>query len=83
MTPNRLFYQLLVVALALICLLIYTWWPAPRSPASQMPLKPAKPVRKWAKEPKSFTGYIHKPRCERPVSKGSIRVPKPLVRHRR
>jgi transposase-like protein len=64
MTLNVVFYQLLVVALVLICLLLHVWCPAPRSPASQMPLKPAKPRRKRAAEPKPFTGYIHKPLCE-------------------
>jgi transposase-like protein len=29
-----------------------------------MPLKPAKPRRKRAAEPKPFTGYIHEPLCE-------------------
>ena len=64
MTPNLLLYQLLVVALVLICFLIHVWWPDPRRPASQMPLKPAKPRRKRSKEPKPFTGYIHQPLCE-------------------
>src|SRR5262249_16565195 len=64
MTPNVLFYQLLVVALVLICLLMHVWGPSSRSPASQRPFKPAKPRRKRAKAPKPFTGYIHKPLCE-------------------
>jgi IS1 family transposase len=64
MTPNVLFYQLLVVALVLICLLSHVWGPSSRSPASQRPCKPANPQRKRAKEPKPFIGYIHKPLCE-------------------
>ena len=64
MTPDVLFYQLLVVALVLICLLVHICCPDSRSPASQMPRKPANPRRKRAKEPKPFTGYIHKPLCE-------------------
>lgn len=61
MTPNVLFYQLLVVALMLICLLIHVWDLSSRSPASQRPFKPAKPQRKRAKAPKPFTEYSHKP----------------------
>ena len=75
MTPNLLFYQLLVVALVLICLLIHVWWPEPRSPAYQMSLKPDKPRRKRSKEPKPFTGYIHKPLCEA-CEKGTDTSPK-------
>jgi hypothetical protein len=61
MVPNVLFYQLLVVALVLSCLLIHVWWPdAPRATPA-MPLKPNKPRRTRSKEPKPFTGYIHKP----------------------
>ena len=58
MTPNVLFYQLLVVALVLICLVIHVWWPEPRRPASQVPHKPDKPRRKRSKEPKPFTGRV-------------------------
>src|SRR5262245_15747041 len=64
MTPNVLFEQLLVVALVLICLLMHVWGPSSRSPAFQGPFKPPKPRRKRAKDPKPFTGYIHKPLCE-------------------
>ena len=64
MTSNPWFYQLLLAALVLLCLIIHVWWPDPRRPASQMPLEPVKPRRKRAKGPKSFTGYIHKPLCE-------------------
>jgi transposase-like protein len=64
MTPNLLFYQLLLAALVLLCLIIHVWWSDPRCPASQMPLKPDKPRRKRSKEPKPFAGFIHKPLCE-------------------
>src|SRR5215468_10143468 len=64
MTPNVLFEQLLVVALVLISLLMHVWGPSFRSPASQRPFKPAQPRRTWAKAPKPFTGYPHKPLCE-------------------
>jgi hypothetical protein len=29
MAPNLVFYQLLLVALVLICLMIHVWWPDP------------------------------------------------------
>jgi IS1 family transposase len=64
MVPNALFYQLLLVALVLMCLLIHVWWPAHPGPPPQLPLEPSKPRRKRSKEPKPFTGYIHKPLCE-------------------
>jgi hypothetical protein len=61
MAPNLLFYQLLLVALVLICIMIHVWWPDRPSVTPQTPLKPGKPRRKRSKEPKPFTGYIHKP----------------------
>lgn len=64
MVPNTLFYQLLLVALVLICLLVHVWWPDPPGPTPQSPFKPDKPRRKRSKEPKPFAGYIHKPLCE-------------------
>ena len=45
MAPNLLFYQLLLVALVLICLLIHVWWPDPPRATPQTPLKPDKPRR--------------------------------------
>lgn len=64
MTPNLLFYQLLLVALVLICFMIHVWWPDPSRTIPPKPLNPNKPRRKRSKEPKPFTGYIHKPVCE-------------------
>jgi IS1 family transposase/transposase-like protein len=64
MVPNVLFYQLLLVALVLICFMIHVWWPDPSRATPPQPLKPDKPQRKRAKEPKPFTGYLHKPLCE-------------------
>jgi hypothetical protein len=64
MTPNTLFYHLLLASLVLLCLIIHVWWPDPRHSASQIPLQHDKPRRKQSKEPKPFTGYIHKPLCE-------------------
>ena len=64
MTPTLLFYQLLLVALVLICILVHVWWPHHPNPMPRTRLKPDKPRRKRSKEPNSFTGYIHKPLCE-------------------
>src|SRR5919204_6676808 len=84
MTSNLLFYQLLLVALVLICFIIHIWWPDHPGPTAQPPLKPDIPRRKRSTEPKEFTGYIHKPLCEaceqgadsRPKAPGS---PPPLL----
>jgi hypothetical protein len=64
MTSNPWFYQLLLAALVLVCLIIHVWWPDPQRPASQMRPQPDKPRRKRSTEPKPFTGYLHKPLCE-------------------
>jgi IS1 family transposase len=64
MTPNVLFYQLLLVVLVLICFIVHVRWPDPSSVTAPKPLKPDKPRRKRSKEPKPFTGYRHKPLCE-------------------
>jgi hypothetical protein len=58
MAPNLLFYQLLLVALVLICILVHVWWPNHPTPTSRTPLKPSKLRRKRSKEPKPCTGYI-------------------------
>ena len=64
MAPNLLLYQLLVVALVLICLLIHVGWPDMPLPMPQPPLVSNKRRRTRSKEPKPFTGLIHKPLCE-------------------
>jgi len=64
MVPNVLFYQLLLVALVLICFMIHVGWPDPSRATPPQPLKPDKPQRKRAKAPKPCTGYLHKPLCE-------------------
>jgi IS1 family transposase len=75
MTPNLLFYQLLLVALVVIYILIHVWWPDPSRATPPRPLKPDKPRRKRSKEPKPFTGYLHKPLCEA-CEKGTDTPPK-------
>src|SRR5215467_5495705 len=63
MAPHLLFYQLLLVALVLICLLMHVWWPDHPRPTPQTLLTSGKPRRQRSKEPKPFTGLIHKPLC--------------------
>jgi transposase-like protein/IS1 family transposase len=84
MAPDPLFYQLLLVALVLICLILHIGWPDSRHPTPQTTAKPDQPRRKRSKEPKPFAGYIHKPMCEaceqeldtRPQAPGS---PPPMI----
>lgn len=64
MAPNVLFYQLLLVALVLLCLIMHFWWPDNPRAALQTPLQSDKPRRKRSNEPKPFTGFLHKPLCE-------------------
>jgi hypothetical protein len=84
MAPNLLFYQLLLTALVFICLLIHVWCPDASCHPSNLSLTPDKPRRQRSKEPKPFTGLIHKPLCEaceqkadgRPKAPGS---PPPVI----
>jgi IS1 family transposase len=64
MIPHFLFYQLLLVALLVLCLLMHVWWPDKPAAASQLPLEPNKRRRTRSKEPKPFTGLLHQPLCE-------------------
>jgi IS1 family transposase len=84
MVPNIWFYQLLVVALVVICLLIYVWWPDALNASPPTALSPTPPRRKRSTEPKPFPGFLHKPLCEaceqdadtRPKAPGS---PPPVI----
>jgi hypothetical protein len=64
MASNLLFYQLLLTALVLLCLMMHIWWPDHPRPTPQTPLKPEKPRRKRSKAPKPFTGLLHQPLCD-------------------
>ena len=66
MAPNLVFYQLLLVALMLICFIIHAWWPDHQSPKlrTPWPCKPDKPRRKRSEDPQPFLGLIHKPLCD-------------------
>ena len=75
MAPNVLFYQLLLVALVLLCLIMHIWWPDNPRAALQTPRQSDKPQRKRSNEPKPFTGFIHKPLCEA-CEKGTDILPK-------
>jgi IS1 family transposase len=64
MAPDAFFYPLLLVALVLVCLIIHVWWPDPLRATPPTQIQPDQSQRKRSKEPKPFTGYIHKPLCE-------------------
>jgi IS1 family transposase len=64
MLPGLVFYKLLLVTLVCLCFMLHVLWPAARtavrpSPPTATPLR-----RKRSKDPKPFTGLIHKPLCE-------------------
>jgi hypothetical protein len=88
MAPNPLFYQLLVVALVLLCLLIHVGLPDKSLPMLQRPLASNKRRRTRSTEPEPFPGLICKPLCEawaqgaeaRPQAPG---LPPPLLRFTR
>ena len=63
MVSTPLFYQLLLVALVLICLLMHVVWPddPPRAPTPSP--QPHQRRRRRVKEPKPFPGFVHKPLC--------------------
>ena len=75
MAPNLLWYQLLLVALVLICLLIHVEWPDNPGATSKTSLQPDKPRRKRSKDPKPFTGLLHKPLCDA-CEQGTDALPK-------
>src|SRR5215831_11148458 len=64
MAPNLLLYQLLLVALVLMCLMVHVWWPPPPRVACPRAFHPDKLRRARSKEPKPCTGYLHKPLCD-------------------
>lgn len=88
MASNLLFYQLLMVALVLICFMIPVWWPNDQMATPPTSPQPDQPRRNRSKEPNPFTGYLHKPLCEacdhgtdpRPQAPGS---PPPIMRFTR
>ena len=81
MAPNLLLYQLLLVALVLICLLLHVGWPDNPSATSKTSLKPDKPRRKRSTEPNPSPGCSTN-RSARRVSKAPMHAPKPPGRPR-
>jgi hypothetical protein len=63
MVSTPLFYQLLLVAFVLICLLMHVVWPddPPRAPTPSP--QPQQRRRRRVREPKPFPGFVHKPLC--------------------
>jgi len=80
MVPNILLYQLLLVALVLLCLLIQVWWSDHPSPTPPSSLKPDNPRRNRSKEP-NRSRDIFTNRYARPVRRASIRAPRCPARH--
>jgi IS1 family transposase len=88
MAPNPLLYQLLLVALVLICLLMHVGWPdnPPRAPTPSP--HPHQHRRRRVKEPKPFPGFLRKPLCAaceqaadaQPKAPG---FPPPIIRYTR
>ena len=84
MASNPLFYQLLLVAFVLICLLIHVGLPDDPPRAPKTPPESNQRRRKRSTEPTPFPGFIHKPLCEaceqetnaRPKAPGS---PPPVI----
>jgi IS1 family transposase len=64
MASTPLFYQLLLIAFGLLCLLVHVALAdgPPREPKT--PLEPTPRRRRRSKEPKPFAGLIHQPLCE-------------------
>jgi hypothetical protein len=79
MAPNLVFYQLLLVALVLICLLVHVWWPAHPTPTPRTPSSQANPD---ANAPTSLNRSrdISTNRYAKRVSTESICVPRPPAR---
>ena len=75
MAQHLLFYQLLLIALVVICLLIHVRWLDTPSATLYRPLKLDKPRRKRSKALKPFPGLLHKPLCEA-CEKGANAPPK-------
>jgi hypothetical protein len=55
MAPHLSFYQLLLVALVLICLMIHVWWPDAPSVIPKTPRKPATPRRNRSQDPQTLS----------------------------
>jgi transposase-like protein/IS1 family transposase len=88
MVPNPLFYQLLTVALILICLLIHVGLPDKPLSMPQPRLDPHKRRRTRSKELKPFPGLLYKPLCAACAQGADVRAkmpgsPPPIIRFTR
>src|SRR2546425_9679602 len=63
MASNLLFYQLLLVALACLCVVLHALWPGARTGVRPTFLQPSPPRPKRSREPTPFAGLLHKPLC--------------------
>jgi hypothetical protein len=63
MASNPLFYQLLLVALVLLCLLVHVGLPNDPPRVPKTPIESNTCRRRRSKEPKPFAGLIHQPLC--------------------
>ncbi len=63
MESNPMFYQLLLLAVVWLCFLLQVLW-RHECAACPTPPKPSSPRRKRSREPKPFTGLLHKPLCD-------------------
>ena len=64
MASNLLFYQLLLIALVLLCLLVHVALADSPLREPKTPLAPKPRRHRRSKEPESFVGLIHQPLCE-------------------
>jgi IS1 family transposase len=63
MVPDLFFYQLVLVALAWLCVMLHWAWPSDSAVCPTTP-KPPPPRPKRTREPQPFAGLTHKPPCD-------------------
>ncbi len=88
MASNLLFYQLLLVALACLCVVLHALWPGARTGVRPTFLQPSPPRPKRSREPTPFAGLLHKPlcaACDQAAASGhkAPRTPPPLITYAR
>ncbi len=88
MASNLLFYQLLLVALACLCVVLHALWPGARTGVRPTFLQPSPPRPKRSREPTPFAGLLHKPlcaACEQAAASGhkAPSTPPPLITYAR
>ena len=63
MVSNPIFYNLLLLSLVWLCIMFHVLWPYECTGPRPTPPKPTLLPRKRSKDPKPFTGLLHKPLC--------------------